>query len=233
MFVSKFWTLLFASLSIAACLSAGAFVSETSESRANLTSSTTTTIKPPTTESNNSAVKKSGRGNPTASDRLMKELARIQRSESYKKGLYEVKPIGDSLYEWRVRLFAGFLDASSQLHKDLIQLGKEGKKDHVELNFYFKGDFPFGPPFVRVVYPSLKGNHFYKGGALCMELLSPGGWSSAYKLEAVIMDIGLLLVDGGVSILSGSSAKAVAESYTAEEATKSYGWIWDTERWRK
>ena len=34
------------------------------------------------------------------------------------------------------------------------------------------------------------------GGAICMELLTPQGWSSAYSIEAVIMQISATLVKG-------------------------------------
>lgn len=34
------------------------------------------------------------------------------------------------------------------------------------------------------------------GGALCMELLTPQGWSSAYSIEAVIMQLSATLVKG-------------------------------------
>merc|ERR1712083_920374 len=38
------------------------------------------------------------------------------------------------------------------------------------------------------------------GGALCMELMTPQGWSSAYTIEAVIMQIAATLVKGRARI---------------------------------
>ena len=43
-------------------------------------------------------------GSVTATDRLMKELRDIYKSDNYKKGVYEVELVGDSLYEWHVKL---------------------------------------------------------------------------------------------------------------------------------
>lgn len=43
------------------------------------------------------------------------------------------------------------------------------------------------------------------GGAICMELLTKQGWSSAYTVEAVIMQIAATLVKGKARILFGST----------------------------
>ncbi|KAB1257417.1 Ubiquitin-conjugating enzyme E2 Q2, partial [Camelus dromedarius] len=43
-------------------------------------------------------------GSVQASDRLMKELRDIYRSQSYKAGIYSVELINDSLYDWHVKL---------------------------------------------------------------------------------------------------------------------------------
>ena len=45
------------------------------------------------------------------------------------------------------------------------------------------------------------------GGAICMELLTKQGWSSAYTVEAVIMQIAATLVKGKARILFGSQTK--------------------------
>lgn len=41
------------------------------------------------------------------------------------------------------------------------------------------------------------------GGAICMELLTKQGWSSAYTVEAVIMQIAATLVKGKARIQFG------------------------------
>ncbi|CAG2248571.1 UBE2Q [Mytilus edulis] len=43
-------------------------------------------------------------GSVLATDRLMKELRDIYRSDSYKKGIYTVDLVNDSLYEWSIKL---------------------------------------------------------------------------------------------------------------------------------
>ena len=65
--------------------------------------------------------------------------------------------------------------------------------------------FPFEPPFVRVVAPVITGGYVLVGGAICMELLTKQGWSSAYTIEAVIMQIAATLVKGKARIQFGAN----------------------------
>lgn len=57
--------------------------------------------------------------------------------------------------------------------QDMKKLEKEKKIDHVRLMMKFKDDYPFSPPFVRIVYPRFKRSTGYIiDGAFCMELLT-------------------------------------------------------------
>lgn len=116
-------------------------------------------------------------------------------------GVYSIELVGDSLYEWNVRLTS--VDMDSQLHKDLMVLKEKEGKDSILLNMTFKDTFPFTPPFVRVVDPIISGGYVLIGGAICMELLTQQGWSSAYTIEAVIIQIAATLVKGKARIQLG------------------------------
>jgi len=45
------------------------------------------------------------------------------------------------------------------------------------------------------------------GGAICMELLTPQGWSSAYGIESLIMQISATLAKGKARIDFNTTAK--------------------------
>lgn len=109
-------------------------------------------------------------GSVQATDRLMKELREVYKSDSYKSGVFTVELIDDSLYEWNVRL--SIVDSESPLHNDLKQLKEKGGKDHILLHISYKDNYPFAPPFVRIAYPVLTGGYVLNGGAICMELLT-------------------------------------------------------------
>uniref|UniRef100_A0A3B4A9Z2 E2 ubiquitin-conjugating enzyme n=1 Tax=Periophthalmus magnuspinnatus TaxID=409849 RepID=A0A3B4A9Z2_9GOBI len=155
-------------------------------------------------------------GSVQASDRLMKELREIYRSQSYKTGIYSVELVNDSLYEWHVKLRT--VDPDSPLHSDLQVLKEKEGMDYILLNFSYKDNFPFDPPFVRVVSPVLSGGYVLGGGALCMELLTKQGWSSAYSIESVIMQINATLVKGKARVLFGANKN----QYNLARAQQSY-----------
>ncbi|CAF0772514.1 unnamed protein product [Brachionus calyciflorus] len=137
-------------------------------------------------------------GSPMANDRLMKELRDIFKSDNYKNGIYTVELKNDSLYDWNVYLHK--VDPDSALFEDLKIYKEKEQKDYILLNFIFKDNFPFEPPFVRVVCPIIKGGYVLTGGAICMELLTKQGWSSAYCIESVILQISATLVKGKARI---------------------------------
>ncbi|XP_076067260.1 ubiquitin-conjugating enzyme E2 Q2 isoform X2 [Oratosquilla oratoria] len=158
-------------------------------------------------------------GSVQATDRLMKELRDIYRSDSFKKGVYKVELVNDSLYEWNVKLI--IVDSDSPLHNDLILLKEKEGIDHILFNFLFKETYPFEPPFVRVVQPVISGGYVLVGGAICMELLTKQGWSSAYTIEAVIMQIAATLVKGKARIQFGAN-KVGKGQYSLARAQQSF-----------
>lgn len=151
-------------------------------------------------------------GSVQASDRIMKDLKAIYKSDSFKNGHYTVEIINDNLYNWSVKILQ--VDRDSPLYADLKKLNsKEKEKAYIELQLLFKENFPFVPPFVRVVKPILTGGFVFGGGAICMELLTRQGWSGAYSIESLIMQVIATLCKGKTRILF--SAKAETYSYSA------------------
>nr|XP_034368308.1 ubiquitin-conjugating enzyme E2 Q2-like isoform X2 [Arvicanthis niloticus] len=158
-------------------------------------------------------------GSVHASNRLMKELREIYRSQSYKSGTYSVELINDSLYNWHVKLRK--VDPDSPLYSDLQLLNEKEGIDYILLNFSFKDNFPFDPPFVRIECPIISQGHVLDGGTLCMELLTKQGWSSAYSIESVIMQINATLVKGEARVSFGADKN----EYDLETALKSYNYF--------
>lgn len=155
-------------------------------------------------------------GSVHATDRLMKELRDIYRSDSFKRNTYAIELVNDSIYEWNIQLMT--VDPDSPLHNDLILLKEKEGKDGILLNIMFKESYPFQPPFVRVVHPVISGGYVLLGGAICMELLTKQGWSSAYTVEALIMQISATLVKGKARIQFG----ATKGQYTLAKAQQSF-----------
>ncbi|KAH8275700.1 hypothetical protein KR044_002993 [Drosophila immigrans] len=159
-------------------------------------------------------------GSVQATDRLMKELRDIYRSDAFKKNMYSIELVNDSIYEWNIRLKS--VDPDSPLHSDLLQLKEKEGKDSILLNILFKETYPFEPPFVRVVHPIISGGYVLIGGAICMELLTKQGWSSAYTVEAVIMQIAATLVKGKARIQFGATKALNQGQYSLARAQQSF-----------
>ncbi|EDW72141.1 uncharacterized protein Dwil_GK10301 [Drosophila willistoni] len=159
-------------------------------------------------------------GSVQATDRLMKELRDIYRSDAFKKNMYSIELVNDSIYEWNIRLKS--VDPDSPLHSDLLMLKEKEGKDSILLNILFKETYPFEPPFVRVVHPIISGGYVLIGGAICMELLTKQGWSSAYTVEAVIMQIAATLVKGKARIQFGATKALTQGQYSLARAQQSF-----------
>eukprot|EP00095_Tigriopus_kingsejongensis_P011108 maker-scaffold268_size230776-snap-gene-1.45 protein:Tk11108 transcript:maker-scaffold268_size230776-snap-gene-1.45-mRNA-1 annotation:"hypothetical protein BRAFLDRAFT_82604" len=91
-----------------------------------------------------------------------------------------------------------------EIHSEHVQvlerLKAKQRGDYLKGTVSGSDTFPFDPPFVRMVHPVLHGGYVLDGGALCMELMTPQGWSSAYTVEAVIMQLSATLVKGKARI---------------------------------
>uniref|UniRef100_A0A8C7JBB3 Ubiquitin-conjugating enzyme E2Q family member 2 n=1 Tax=Oncorhynchus kisutch TaxID=8019 RepID=A0A8C7JBB3_ONCKI len=146
-------------------------------------------------------------GSVQASDRLMKELREIYRSQSYKTGIYSVELVNDSLYEWHVKIRT--VDPDSPLHSDLQVMKEKEGVDYILLSFSYK---------VTNSLSSFCFSYVLGGGALCMELLTKQGWSSAYSIESVIMQINATLVKGKARVQFGANKN----QYNLARAQQSY-----------
>ncbi|XP_014249712.1 ubiquitin-conjugating enzyme E2Q-like protein 1 isoform X2 [Cimex lectularius] len=159
--------------------------------------------------------------------RLMKELQDIERSQQKDSPIFTVELINDNLYDWHVRLYG--IDEESELAADMREFGIKC----ISLQLTFPENFPFVPPFMRVVTPRIEKGFVMEGGAICMELLTPRGWASAYTVEAIVMQFAASIVkgQGRISKKTKSSSKDF-NRHSAEESFRSlvkthdkYGWV--------
>lgn len=136
--------------------------------------------------------------------RLMKELQEIRRLGD---NFISVELVEDNLFEWNVKLHQ--VDKDSALWQDM----KETNTEFIVLNVTFPDNFPFSPPFMRVLSPRLENGYVLDGGAICMELLTPRGWSSAYTVEAVMRQFAASLVKGQVRERGGAGGRGSSQNY--------------------
>jgi ubiquitin-conjugating enzyme E2 Q len=135
--------------------------------------------------------------------RLMKELQHLQKVQSTSPaaelGWYiDVEQI-ENVYQWIVELHSFHTFDTKDRHLPLSVDMKKQKITSIVLEIRFNKDFPFTPPYVRVIRPRCLsfmqggGGHIVMGGAMCMELLTNTGWSSVSSMESVLMQIRLAI----------------------------------------
>lgn len=134
----------------------------------------------------------------------------------------------ESLYKWNVTL-TGF-DKDLPLSQDLKKLDLKG----INLELYFGPEFPYMPPFVRVVSPRFTpfsqggGGHITAGGSICMDLLTADGWLPSYSIEAVLLQVYLQIssIDPQPARLQiPKSSYQLQEAMDAfERVAKDHGW---------
>ena len=152
--------------------------------------------------------------------RLASDLYKIMASTTSSSGFTLSPSCEDSMDKWTIHLF-GF-DEDSNLAKDLRVVGLES----VELEMSFPDQYPFEPPFVRVVTPKfVRQTGFVMNGALCMELLTKDGWNPINDIESVIVSIRSLMVvgDGRVKAAVEMGEKAYEEALLRAEKRKKDG----------
>ncbi|KAK4038697.1 hypothetical protein C8A01DRAFT_37338 [Parachaetomium inaequale] len=132
-----------------------------------------------------------------ATKSLSRELKRLQGLQSstrlHELGWYMDFDSVSNLFQWIVQLHS--FDPSLPLAKDM----KQANVTSVVLELRFGPDYPYSPPFVRVVRPRFLpfieggGGHVTAGGAMCMELLTSSGWSPANSMESVFLQVRMAL----------------------------------------
>jgi ubiquitin-conjugating enzyme E2 Q len=168
-------------------------------------------------------------GSPSASLRLLKDLKSIKKGNPDALGFSAEPRIEpgkniENLYHWIVKLkFPG-----CELGRDLEKAEKEYGIDYVELEMRFSKDYPFQPPFVRVVRPRFvfHTGHVTIGGSICMELLTNSGWASTNDIESILIQIRAEMQGGGARIQFGNQREySENEAWEAfYRAAKGHGW---------
>ncbi len=123
--------------------------------------------------------------------KLLKEYKAIIKQDSEKLGFRaELDP--NNSYIWNIYIFG--YDKESPIGKDMKNLGIK----EIEMEVRFPDNYPFSPPFIRVVKPRFKyqTGHVTSAGALCMQVLTDKFWSPACSIESLIITIKSEILEG-------------------------------------
>ena len=105
----------------------------------------------------------------------------------------------------------------------------------IVLEMRFSDNYPYSPPFVRVIQPRFLpfaqggGGNVLDGGSLCLALLTSSGWSPVSSIESVLLQIRLAICDterpAKLDLGRRGSSYAVGEAVAAYlRACRAHGW---------
>ena len=127
---------------------------------------------------------------PSAVKRITKELQRLHENKGEGADLLDGGPVADDkLQEWAVHLKGFEDDNASARSKELGKQLREAGLDGVEFRVVFPHDYPTEPPFVYARKPRISGAHIFGGGAMCMDVLMPHGWTPATTVPSLMRTI--------------------------------------------
>jgi ubiquitin-conjugating enzyme E2 Q len=165
--------------------------------------------------------------------KALQETLKVQESTpAHELGWYVHGDQIENVYQWIVEMHS--FEESLPLAKDMKKAGLTS----IVLELRFTNQFPFSPPFVRVIRPRFMpflsggGGHVTAGGALCMELLTNNGWLLSTSIENVLLQVRMAMssTDPRPARLQGSGsyggqAYGVGEAIDAyKRACQQHGW---------
>lgn len=165
------------------------------------------------------------RPNTPTAIRLIQDLKKMMKSKEDELG-FRASPFGNDLFSWEVQLFK--FDKGSDIEKDLQQYQKQTGRNYIQLQVSFPPDYPISPPFVRVIQPRFKFHtgRVTVGGSLCTDILTMEGWSAAYDIESLFINITSAIIDGKPRIdFSNSTPYSIEEAKQAfVRVASDHGW---------
>lgn len=144
--------------------------------------------------------------------RLMLEYKRVKKNNPEELGFIVNLSEDSKLKIWNVSF--------NKINEKLELQMKKLNISHIQLEIIFPDQFPFEPPFVRIVSPRFKllTGHITSGGSLCMQLLRKQDWIPTTTVESLIMQIKIALIDGNAQI----DESMPTNSYSLDEAKISF-----------
>ncbi len=167
-----------------------------------------------------------GNGSPMAIKRISSDLKLLMITNPNPD--FTVSTRGDNLFIWDVKMKFP-MDSDSKLQEQLETYNeKYNTGNYVNFEITFPQDYPFSPPFIRVITPRFEFHtgHITIGGSICMEFLTLSGWSASMNMENTLVSIQTQILMGNPKLDMKKSNPY--SSQEAEEAfkrvAKDHGW---------
>jgi len=156
--------------------------------------------------------------------KINKEYKQLIKYNEQNNGIFKIMVNHDYPFEWKI--FLTKFDDKTNIAQDM----KKYNINEIELELRFPENYPFSPPFLRVVRPRFKHltAHITSDGAFCQEILTEKGWVPTCSIESLITIIMTEIVEGDGRL----DPQAYHIPYSFEKSkesfyrvAKSHGWL--------
>ena len=169
-----------------------------------------------------------GQGSVAATKRLLTEYRYLCASKEC-TGI-SVAFERENLYVWLASLDMNLFEVPPELKRDFTVFAQQTKRPMVlEFEVRFGHNFPFSPPFLRIVRPrfAFHTGHVTVGGSICMQSLTPSGWIPVRTVESVFIEILFNMGEGGARL----DLSRLGQDYSLEEAEEAFTRVAKQHNW--
>jgi ubiquitin-protein ligase len=171
----------------------------------------------------------SGSGSATANKRILQEYKYLLHSKEC-KGISVDFENGHNMYVWIVSLDIKSFEVNKELKTDFENYARRyNRAESMVFEVRFDSNFPFSPPFVRLVRPrfEFRTGHITIGGSICMQSLTPSGWIPVRTVESIFIEILFNMAEGGAKI----DSRSPNSDYTLAEAQEAFNRVARQHNW--
>ncbi len=154
--------------------------------------------------------------------RLMREYGLVSKSDPEKLGFRAKMKDDSNINIWYIEMF--------RVDNEKLQTQMEKLNiPFIQMEITFKDNYPFEPPFVRIVYPHFveRKGHITIGGSFCVDILTTQKWSSANSIETLMTALKLIMLAGKAEIDESKPHKR----YELDEAIDAFNRALKTHNW--
>jgi ubiquitin-protein ligase len=169
-----------------------------------------------------------GQGSVAATKRLLNEYRYLSASKEC-TGI-SVAFERENLYIWLVSLDMNQFEVPQELKRDFTAYAQHTKRPMMlEFEVRFGHNFPFSPPFLRIVRPrfAFHTGHVTVGGSICMQSLTSSGWIPVRTVESVFIEILFNMGEGGARL----DLSRLGQDYSLEEAEEAFTRVAKQHNW--
>lgn len=127
-----------------------------------------------------------------AVERLLRDLVALRDNQH---AGWKAAPVDRNIGLWAVEFYD--FDIGTPLQRDFQKLTEAGGPSTVSLSMKFPREYPFRPPFIRIVRPrfAFRTGRVTVGGSICTQVLTDEGWNPTFDVESLLVTIRAQITD--------------------------------------